>query len=281
MPRLIITVLAIAALVGCSGEPRVVERTEVAPDGVPIHYLAGGRGAPALVFIHGWSCDAGYWREQIPVFMKTHRVVAIDLAGHGGSGEKRERLTMAAFGADVAAVVAAENLDRIVLIGHSMGGAVALEAARQLPGKVALVVGVDTLHDVEMRQPDEEFKRLRDTMARDFPNVTRALVRSMFRADADRALSTSVATDMSAAPPRVALSAIDETQAFDEAQAMKLAGVPVVCINSDMRPTNMEANRRHAVAFDAVVMEGVGHFLMLERPKEFNAILASVLADRR
>lgn len=280
MPRLIIMVVAVATLLGCSGEPRIVEHTGVAPDGVPIHYLAGGVGAPALVFIHGWSCDAGYWREQLPVFAKTHRVVAIDLAGHGGSGEKRERFTMAAFGADVAAVVAADNLDRIVLIGHSMGGAVALEAARQLPGKVALVVGVDTLHDVEKRWPEEEFKRIHDGMVRDFPSTTRSFVRTMFREDSDPALVASVIADMAAAPPRVAISALEETKDFDGAQAMKLAGAPVVCINAGTWPTNIEVNRRHAFAFDAVVMDGVGHFLMLERPKEFNDTLARVLADR-
>jgi pimeloyl-ACP methyl ester carboxylesterase len=281
MLRLIIMVAAGAALVGCAGEPRIVERTAVSPDGVPIHYLAGGRGAPALVFIHGWSCDAGYWREQLPVFMKTHRVVAVDLAGHGGSGEKRERFTMDAFGADVAAVVAAEGLDRVVLIGHSMGGPVALEAARRLPGKVALVVGVDTLQDVEMRWPEEEFKRIRDDMVRDFPGATRSFVRAMFRDDADPALVASITADMAAAPPRVAISAIEELRDFDEAEAMRLAGVPVVCINAGTWPTHVDVNRRHAPAFDAVVIEGVGHFLMLERPKEFNDALSHVLAGRR
>ena len=280
MPRHIIIVAAVAALVGCAGEPRIVERTAVAPDGVPIHYLAGGWGAPALVFIHGWSCDAGYWREQLPVFAKAHRVVAVDLAGHGGSGDKRERFTIAAFGADVAAVVAAEELDRVVLIGHSMGGPVALEAARRLPGKAALVVGVDTLHDVEMRWPEEDFNRLRGAMARDFPGTTRSFVRSMFREDADPALVASITDDMAAAPPRVAISAIEELRDFDEAKAMELAGVPVACINAGTWPTHADVNRRHAPAFDDVVMDGVGHFLMLERPQAFNDALARVLADR-
>jgi pimeloyl-ACP methyl ester carboxylesterase len=281
MRCLMIMVVASLALTGCASRRRIVEGTGVAPDDVKIHYLAGGQGTPALVFIHGWSCDAGYWREQLPVFVKTHRVVAVDLAGHGGSGEKRERFTMAAFGADVAAVVAAENLDRIVLVGHSMGGPVALEAARQLPGKVALVVGVDTMHDVEMRWPEEEFKRIRDDMVRDFPGATRKFVRTMFQGDADPALVASITADMAAAPPRVAISALEETKDFDGAQAMKLAGVPVVCINAGTWPTHIDVNRRYAPAFDAVVIEGVGHFLMLERPKELSDTLARVLADRK
>jgi len=171
------------------------------------------------------------------VFARSHRVVAIDLAGHGTSGDSRERFTIAAFAADVAAVVAKEKLERIVLIGHSMGGPVVLAAAPPLAGKVALVVGVDNMQNVEQQWPEEQFRQMREAMARDFKATTDGFVRSMFPKDADQKLVASIAADMAAAPPRVAISAIEELRTFDEAQAIAAAGVPVVCINATMWPT--------------------------------------------
>jgi hypothetical protein len=109
-----------------------------------------------------------------------------------------------------------------------------LRTFRTFECPVALVVGVYTLHNVEMRWPDEEYKRLRDSLARDFPDTTRNFVRAMFREDADPALVASITADMAAAPPWVALSAIEELKYYDEAQAIRLAGAPVVCNNAGL-----------------------------------------------
>ena len=72
-------------------------------------------------------------------------MVALDLAGHGDSGVNREAWSMTNFGADVAAVADTLQLEDIILVGHSMGGQVALEAARLLKGRVKMIVGADTL----------------------------------------------------------------------------------------------------------------------------------------
>ncbi len=280
MKRFAIAVFAVLAAIAVHAAPGLKDRTAVSADGVKIHYRVGGKGSPALVFVHCWSCDASYWREQLPVFARDHRVVAIDLAGHGASGDRRERFTMAAFGADVAAVVRKEKLGRVVLIGHSMGGPVVLEAAQLLPGTVALVVGVDNLQNAEMRWPEDEFRQLRDGMVKDFRATTEAFVRSMFPKDADPKLVADIAGDMASAPPRVAISAIEQLKDFDEAGAEEKAGVPIVCINATTYPTAIEINRKHAKSFDVVLIDDVGHFIMREKPQAFDAALARVLADR-
>src|SRR5512144_68056 len=105
-------------------------------DGVAIHYHAEGRGSPALVFVHCWACDRHLWDAEVPVFAASHRVVTLDLAGHGESGRGRKDWTIAAYAEDVRAVVEALHLDRVVLIGHSMGGPVIVEAARKMPARV-------------------------------------------------------------------------------------------------------------------------------------------------
>ena len=92
----------------------------ISPDGVPIYYETQGTGQPALVFVHGWSCDRSYWERQVGHFAHQYQVVAIDLAGHGESGLNRQAWTMPAFGEDVVVVVEKLGLEQVVLIGHSM-----------------------------------------------------------------------------------------------------------------------------------------------------------------
>src|SRR5207253_5827184 len=120
-----------------AGSQGAVSGTATSPDGIPIRYHAAGKGDPALMFVHCGGCERGFWDGQVAYFAAKHRVVALDLAGHGQSGSGRKDWTMQAFGQDVVSVVEALGLKRVVLIGHSLGGPVVLEAARSMPGRVA------------------------------------------------------------------------------------------------------------------------------------------------
>jgi hypothetical protein len=82
-------------------------------DGTPVSYEICGAGEPTLVFVHGWSCDAHYWRAQVPHLSKKCRVVILDLAGHGQSGMLRTKYTMAAFGENARAVTEAVGSPRV------------------------------------------------------------------------------------------------------------------------------------------------------------------------
>jgi pimeloyl-ACP methyl ester carboxylesterase len=124
--------------------------TVAAFDGVPIAYTVTGSGSPALVFIHGWMCDQTFWEAQVEEFSTSNTVITIDLPGHGLSGMDRDGWPMMAYGADVQAVVEHFGLTNVVLIGHSMGAPIALEATRLMPGQVAAVIAVDALHDADM-----------------------------------------------------------------------------------------------------------------------------------
>src|SRR4030095_15170552 len=121
-------------------------KDEVVPaiDGVPIHYSVQGKGEPALVLIHCWSCDRNLWDNQVPVFAKQYRVVTIDLPGHGESGQERKNWSVESYADDVNTVITKLNLKRVVLIGSSMGGPIAVEATRRMPDRVVAIVPVDT-----------------------------------------------------------------------------------------------------------------------------------------
>src|SRR3954462_10081609 len=108
-----------------------------------MHFTRAGRGSPALVFVHGFACSLEDWHFQLSEFQQNHEVVACDLRGHGKTPGRPQECSIEHYGGDVAALVNNLELESCVLIGHSMGCRVVLEAARLVPKRVAGVVLVD------------------------------------------------------------------------------------------------------------------------------------------
>ena len=248
-------------------------------DGNSLYFDVLGQGTPALVFVHGWSCDRSYWKGQIDHFAAEHRVVAMDLAGHGESGIERPTWTMPAFGEDVAAVIENLHLEKVVLVGHSMGGDVIVETALQMPERVVGLVWVDTYRTLGSPESREELDEFVEQFRQDFATATRELVRGMFPAGADSNLVEWVAADMASAPPRIAVDALGHAIGNHDlvVAGLRQLTVPVVAINPDYRPTDVKALRKYGVR--TVLVPGVGHYPMMEDADTFNRILDKVLED--
>jgi pimeloyl-ACP methyl ester carboxylesterase len=247
------------------------------PDGLEIRFETAGTGDPAIVFVHGWSCDRTYWRGQMPAFADRHRVVAVDLAGHGESGIGRTSWTMPAFGGDVATVVDTLGLDRVVLVGHSMGGDVIVEAERLLRGRVAGLVWVDVYRTLEDPGSPEELETILEPFQRDFASSVGPFIRAMFLPTTPRDLMDWVVADMSAAPPEIAIDAMRHAVGNDGPVVGRLRElrVPIVAINPDDRPTDEESLARYGIR--TVLMPNADHFLMLAEPDRFNRLLSEVV----
>ena len=251
-----------------------------AADGVPINYSVQGKGDPALVFVHCWSCDRHLWDNQVAVFAKDHRVVTIDLPGHGESGKGRKDWSIGGFGEDVKRVVVKLGLKRVVLIGSSMGGPVALEAARRMPDRVVAIVPVDTLLNVEARMPAEQVEAALKQMRADYKGeTTKFMTQYLFAPSTPAAVKDRILSQATSAPPEIAIPILGAAFAYDPIPALQEIKVPIRAINSDLYPTNLEGNRKHAPQFEAVIMKGVGHYPMLEDPARFNELLTGVLRD--
>jgi pimeloyl-ACP methyl ester carboxylesterase len=250
----------------------------LAADGIPIHFETDGSGRPALVFVHGWSCDRSHWRHQVAAFADRYQVVTIDLAGHGESGGGRAEWTMPAFGADVAAVVDRLGLDDVVLVGQSMGGDVIVEAALLLGDRVRGLVWVDTYSSLDERRDPDDIEAFAAPFRRDFVAVTRAFVARLFVPTSDPALVEEVAAQMSSRPPEIAIDALEHAVGNEGAAAIGLRRLtaPLVSIHPAFRPPDRESLQRYGVR--AIVMEDVGHWPMLEDPARFNAVLEEILA---
>jgi pimeloyl-ACP methyl ester carboxylesterase len=274
----VILLLAVPAVLWAGDEASKVESA----DGTEIVYEVHGEGSPALVFIHCWSCDRGYWREQVGVFSESHKLVAIDLAGHGDSEAGREDYTMAAFARDVVAVLETEKITEAILIGHSMGGPVAVEAALLAPDRVRAIIGVDNFKKFKEEITPEQIEAFAGSMQQNFSYMVNHWVMGMFPANADSTLKAEIAGDMAAGDPVVGVSALRNVlEWLGGGGVERIAGLKVnlTTISSDMQETMVEANREIVPGFEVRIMKRVGHFPMRENPAEFNQLLAEAVGD--
>jgi pimeloyl-ACP methyl ester carboxylesterase len=243
--------------------------------------LSGSTPDATVILVHGWSCDSTYWSEQLPALRRHFDVITIDLAGHGKTPATRADFSMASFGRDVAEVVAQLPADQpIVLVGHSMGGPVAVEAALLLGERVRGVIGVDTFASIGLPKPSavENAARLA-AFERDFRSTTYAFVsQSFFRADADPSLRERIANDMASADPKVALAAIQGLNDWDGTQRLPLLKQPIATINADQVPLDAARLQRYAPSFQLITLAGQGHFLMMENPTRFNPVLIETIS---
>jgi pimeloyl-ACP methyl ester carboxylesterase len=268
----------IAGLLGLAMALRVVEATIPSADGTPIRYHAEGEGEPAIVLVHCWTCDRHLWDGQLTRLARGRRVVTLDLAGHGESGQGRKAWTIEAFGDDVAAVADALKLKRLVLVGHSMGGHVSLAAAQKLGDRVAGIVPVDTLLDFEARMAPAEIDAFAATLEKDYAAAAEAFVRQyLFAPSSPPAVVAAVVARTRAAPSAMAIAALRSTWSYDAAAAADRVKAPIRAINGDRYPTNVEANRRHAPGYQVTFITGVGHYPMLEAPERFGDLLEATL----
>lgn len=273
---------AVAGLSAVSGGTSLAEEPHKLrlADGVELAYVDRGSGDPALVFIHCGNCQMGMWTETLEAFAPTHRVVAMDLAGHGKSTANRSEWSLPALGADVAALVEALKLPRVVLVGNSLGGPTALEAAKRLgPKRVLGIVAVDTLQDVEFEWPEENFQKTLASYRRDFAATCDAAMLALLPKTATQAIRDRVARETCDDDPKAFVQLFATLRTYDQAAAMRDAGVPVRAINSTVFPTAVEVNRKHAVSFEVALMEGVGHYPQVERPAEFQQKLRAVVDE--
>jgi len=285
LTRLFLSLACFSTLVSnaISGGDKAVKKTIRAADGVNLVCEVRGKGDTALIFLHGWCGDREYWKHQVDAFASDYRVVALDQAGHGESGKDRKAWTTESLAKDVETVAKELGLKRVILVGHSMGGPVALLAAKRMPGTVVAVIGVDTLQNAEFKTPEEMRKKFLEAFEKDFKGTLRSGFPGLLHEKTDPGLKTWLIGRAETQDQKMAVGLMRDMTTLDTKVLLKEAKVPVRCINSSggfkfFQPTDVAVNKKYA-DFDAVIIQDVGHYPMLEKSAEFNQKLREVLKE--
>jgi pimeloyl-ACP methyl ester carboxylesterase len=292
-PRLAVALLLLAA---CSPKPAPDATDAPAPagetpaalaqgthvfqtsDGNAMPYTVTGSGDVNIVLVHCWMCDATFWDAQVPELAKRYRTIALDLPGHGQATANRAEWTVAAYGDDLAALIRKLDLSNVILVGHSMGGPVSLRAAALSKPRVKGIVAVDTLHDAEFEFSGPQVEGYLKAFEADFAGTCKPFVAQMVPETGAEEIRTKIqTTSCDDARKPIGIALMRSFGAVDESW-MQAAGVPIRAINAaEGQPTRTETNRKYA-DFDAVTLQGVGHYLHMTRPAEFNPLLLETIA---
>ena len=245
-------------------------------DGMAIHSSSVG-GGPTIVFVHGWTCDGSSWTAQVPAFAKDHRVITLDLPGHGRSGSPKDgKLSMDVFARAVEAVRVEANAERIVLVGHSMGAPVIRQYAHAYPERVAGLVAVDG--PLDLRAFGELPPGVPPPLTGPEGRAAReGMIRSMFIPETPAPLQQQILSMMLAAPESTAVGAMNAV--FDPAiRWTDVIDAPALSVfagtaNVPDPATTKQLYPKH----EQMQIAGTGHFLMMEKPAEFNRVLAAFL----
>ena len=247
-------------------------------DGAKVHYLNYGEGSDALVLIHGWTQSIDAWRDQVPDLAKRNRVIAIDLPGHGKSDKPQVIYSMEYFARAVEAVMRDAKVNRAVLVGHSMGTPVARQFYRKYPDKALAIVIVDGA-----LKPFGDAAMMNSLIAGLRSPKYKETIAQMFTGLSGPSLAPEIKERITAStmntPQPVLVSAM-EGMADPSIWGDDKINVPVLAImaKSPFFPPDIEQQSRPLVPnLDFRMWEGVGHFLMMEKPKEFNAAVLAFL----
>jgi len=281
-----VLVFSLLLLSSCGQDQLPGQMKDVKSDGVPIHYRLAGEGDTTLLFIHGAYIDQTYWDKQVQHFSKRYNVTALDLAAHGRSGKNRSDWSQQAFGKDVLALIETLDLRNVILIGHSLGGDVALEAAVAAPDRVIGIIGVETFKNAATLLPpdaQQQADAMMQKMRADFPNTIEQYVRMMlFTPQTDSAIVQRVANDFRSFNPAVGVKIMERIMDYTrrEAELLQKLQLKLYLVNVPYQPTNEDALKHHTGAgYVLRQMTGTCHYPMLESPGELNAQLEKVLHE--
>ncbi len=248
-------------------------------DDIRIHYKSLGTGDTALVFVHGWTCNMNFWRYQVPAFDGKLRIILIDLPGHGESDKPKIDYSMDLFAKSVDAVLKDAGAEKAVLAGHSMGTPVTRQYYRLYPKKTAGLIVVDGALRAPKFKPGEFDKFVARFTGPDWKETLGQMVDGMTK-DSPAEARQAIKSGMGSAPQHVTVSAMKEMfnpAIWKDDEKIEVPLQVIVAKGPNWPPDYEQFVRKIAPQVDYHVMDGVGHFLMMEKPKEFNDLMTAFL----
>jgi pimeloyl-ACP methyl ester carboxylesterase len=258
-----------------------------------IHHVITGTGQPPIVFVHGFACAHSDWDAQVAQLSPRHQTIAVDLRGHGASSGEAADCSIERYGADVAEVMRALALPPAVLVGHSMGCRVAIEAALQIPSQTAGLILVDGSQFAAAMEPV-----LTQLFAAPdgYETHTNTLFKDMFTARSDPAVAAAVVKRAFGLPRLIGIKLMTDLLRYDVGRltgSLACVRVPVMALqttfsNEKRERTTMRKGQTTpwlemlSAAVPSVrieIIEDTGHFPQLDESAQTNAVIESFLAS--
>jgi len=260
------------------------EKIRVANKGVNIDYQDSIKGDTALIFVHDWCLNKSYWSPQWQYFQSRYRVITFDLPGFGQSGKNRAEWTVEEHGRDISSLVAQLNVKSVIIIGHSISTAIAIESAlqnkRSLLGLITIetfTTSQTTVGPISAKTNVGDFglasgpkKRLSRRKMMKYVNT---LFFSKFTTPLIR---KKVLDDMARTSARVALNCLEHIEKYPLVLKLKELDEKIYVINTEISKTDLSQLYASDVPFDITTLPKTGHFPMLEQPQALNHVLDQV-----
>ena len=250
-------------------------------DGVALFYDEAGGGESSLIFVHGWCCDHTYFAPQFEHFRRKHRVVAVDLRGHGQSDKPHHSYTMEAFADDLAWMCDQLGVEKPVVIGHSMGAIGAFDLACRYPTLPSAIVMLDAALALPAGARAAAPHLMEELRGPEYREVQRNYVaNSLFIPTDDQQRKERILEDMSSAPQHMMVSAMESLQNYDAAAVAEGYTVPALYIAADEPQPHTDVSRFPKLVPRLTERKtvGSGHFCQLEVPEQLNAMIERFLA---
>ena len=236
----------------------------------------GTGGIPAL-FVHSFAGDLTHWSATQEHFKSTRRTVAFDLSGHGGSPAALGRYTIQELAKDVAAVANSQGLEHFVLIGHSAGAQIAAEYASLHPQRVKLLGLVDA-PPAPGALPKEQLQQLHVSIQNDpYATIERFWRQAPF-AGARAETQMKLLTSLHRLPRKAAIELTESGLEYDATAALRGFAGPKFAIVTPGNDTPLSLHNA-VPGFQHAVIKGTGHWIQLDKPREFNAALDAFLSQ--
>jgi pimeloyl-ACP methyl ester carboxylesterase len=237
----------------------------------------GGAGGVPVLFVHSLAGNTGQWAPQLAHLRPERRAVALDIRGHGRSDPPRNGdYSISSLAADVWAAADALGLERAVLVGHSMGGTVALACAAARPERTAGLLLVD---------PNGDQRRLPAAMLAEFqaalesPAYAETIRTHWLRitAGGNPDVRATVVRDLEGTPRPTVVEIFRALSAFDPLPALARYQGPRLSLITALNETPIGLHRLVA-DLPYRVVPGTGHWIHLDRPDVFNRLMDEFLA---
>lgn len=250
--------------------------------GEEISYFDNQKEKTTLIFIHGALINKEYWTEQLSYFSKTYRTIAIDLPGHGKSSWKQKEVTVRKFGKLVSGFIETLSLKNAILIGHSFGSDIMLEAVAINDSNIIGLVEIDHMKNVGVALPKEVVDQLILGLKTDFQRTCEQFAEQALLTDKTSAkLVSKILRDYERMNPEVAIPLLANSfnYADREAELLKSLKFRLYSIHVNYSRTNEESLKKiMGNNCELYTINGTCHYPMLENAEKFNTLLDRIIA---